>query len=148
MFKSEETEKFQSDNTVIQPNGYLLILDRENLTVLTASENFSRVVFGGANTILGHSFEDLFGAPITANLRRRLDREGRILMLISGVFPVFERGRFNCFGQTIDDKIILEMEESHETGEASTEQTAALTEAVATFGKVGCIEELIQLIPS
>ena len=147
MFKNEQSEKYQSDNTVIQPSGYLMILDKENLRVLTASENFSRVVVGGAKTLLGHSFESLFGAPIAANLRRRIDKEGRILMLISGYFPLFEQGKFNCYVQTVDGKVMLEMEESHDSAEPSAEKTVALTEAVAAFGKAGNIDELVRVIP-
>jgi len=148
MFKNENAEKFQSNEATIQPNGYLIVLDTHDLRVVKASTNFNRIVVGGAKTILGHTFDDLFGTAITANLRRRINQEGRTLMLISGDFPLFERRRFNCFVQTVDNRVIFEMEESQENAEASTEQTVALTEAVASFGKVRSIEELIELIPS
>ena len=147
MFKNENAEKFQSDEPTIQPNGYLMVLDREDLRVVKASANFSRIVVGGAKTILRHSFDDLFGAAITANLKRRINHEGRTLMLISGDFPLFDQRRFNCFVQTVDERILIEMEESQANAEASTEQTMALTEAVAAFGRVGSIEELMELIP-
>ncbi|MBX9949283.1 MAG: GAF domain-containing protein [Candidatus Obscuribacterales bacterium] len=147
MFKNENAEKFQSDEPTIQPNGYLMVLDREDLRVVKASANFSRIVVGGAKTILRHSFDDLFGAAITANLKRRINHEGRTLMLISGDFPLFDQRRFNCFVQTVDERILIEMEESQDNAEASTEQTMALTEAVAAFGRVGSIEELMELIP-
>ena len=147
MFKNEETEKFQSDEAAIQPNGYLMVLNKEDLKVVKASNNFSKIVVGGAKTILGHTFDELFGAAITANLRRRINQEGRVLMLISGDFPLFDQRRFNCFVQTQGDRILIEMEETHETAEASTEQTVALTDAVATFGSVKNIEELVELIP-
>lgn len=147
MFKNEEAEKFPSNEATIQPNGFLLVLEKEELTVVKASTNFSKIVVGGAKTIIGHTFDELFGAAITANLRRRINQEGRTLMLISGDFPLFDQRKFNCFVQTIGNRILIEMEESEDDTEASTEQTMALTEAVASFGKVGSIEELIQLIP-
>ena len=148
MFKNENAEKFQSNEPTIQPNGYLLVLEKEDLRVVAASSNFSKIVVGGAKTILGHTFDELFGAAITANLRRRLNQEGRTLMLISGDFPLFDHRRFNCYVQTMSNRVLIEMEESQEDAEASTEETVALTEAVAAFGRVTSIETLIELIPS
>ncbi len=147
MLNNEETEKILSDYKSIQPTGYLMVLNVEKLEVIQASSNFSKIVVGGARTILGHTFDELFGAPIAANLRRRINKEGRILMLISGDFPLFDLRKFNCLVQTIDDKIIVEMEESIDSAEPSADQTASLTDAVAAFGKAESITDLTQMIP-
>jgi light-regulated signal transduction histidine kinase (bacteriophytochrome) len=151
MFNIDDTEKQPTDyNNVkqyIQPSGYLLVLDVETLRIKLASANFSRLVVGGAKTIIGHSFDSLFGAPIAANLKRRVNKEGRALMLISGDFALFGPRKFNCLVQTVENKIIVEMEESLDASEPTAEQTATLTEAVAAFGKAEDLTALIQLIP-
>ncbi len=152
MFNNAETEKnlseiSLSDYRTIQPNGYLMVLNIDDLRIIQASANFSRLVVGGAKTILGHTFEDLFGAPLTVNLRRRVNKEGRILMLISGDSHPFGQRKFNCLVQTVGEKIIVEMEESLDSAEPTTDQTAALTDAVQAFGQANGLTELIQLVP-
>lgn len=147
MFKNDDNEKFSSSMEVIQPNGYLIVLRADDLTVIKASSNMSRIVVGGAKTILGHTFEELFGSAITANLKRRLNREGRSLMLISGDFPLFDQRKFNCMVQTIEDKILVEMEESVDGSEPSPDKTEILTETVAKFGQVTSISNLMEIVP-
>ncbi|MBA3993188.1 MAG: hypothetical protein C0469_06640 [Cyanobacteria bacterium DS2.3.42] len=146
MFNDQRTEKYSSEKS-IQPNGYLMVLNVENLEIVQASSNFSTIVVGGAKTIIGRTFENLFGSPIAANLKRRINKDGRILMLISGDFPLFGQRKFNCFIQTIENKIIVEMEESFDSAEPSADQTASLTDAVAVFGKAESITDLLQMIP-
>lgn len=152
MFNNEESEKLptrhdESVKQYVQPSGYLMVLDVDTLKITQASANFSRLVVGGAKTILGLSFEDLFGLPIAANLRRRVNKEGRTLMLITGDFPLLGQRKFNCLVQTVDGKIIVEMEENLDSSEPTADQTATLSEAVAAFGRAADLTDLIQLIP-
>lgn len=147
MFNDQQEEKLASGYKSIQPIGYLLVLNVIDLQIVQASSNFSKIVVGGAKTIIGRTFENLFGSPIAANLTRRVNKEGRILMLISGDFPLLGQRKFNCFIQTIDDKVIVEMEESLDSAEPSADQTASLTDAVAAFGRAESITDLIEMIP-
>lgn len=141
-------EKSLSDYRTIQPNGYMMVLNIDDFKIVQASANFSKLVVGGVETILGHTFEDLFGAQLAVNLRRRVNKEGRILMLISGNFHLFDQRKFNCLVQTVDKKIIIELEESLDSVEPTSDSTEALTDAVAAFGQANGLAELIQLIPS
>jgi len=152
MFENDGIEKHsaslaQPDAQTIQPSGYLMVLDVDNLRVTQASQNFSEIVVGGAKTIIGKAFDDLFGAPITANLRRRINKEGRIQMLITGDFTLFGPVKFNCLVQTIKNRIIIEMESSLDSAEPTSEQTADLSDTVAAFGQAEGLTNLIRMIP-
>lgn len=131
----------------IQPHGYMLVLDIVNFGILNVSENFSEITGEPAEKLLGKSFDNLFGFAVANNLKRRVSKEGRVLMLISADPSQFLKHKFNCFVQTIEDRLILEFEENIDITEPSSEQTKILTDAVANFGQVKTIEELIALIP-
>jgi light-regulated signal transduction histidine kinase (bacteriophytochrome) len=152
MFNNDDLEKQPTKHDekmkqFVQPSGYLMVLNVDTLRINQASANFSKLVAGGAKTIIGLLFEDLFGMPIAANLRRRVNKEGRTLMLITGDFPLFGQRKFNCLVHTDNSKIIVEMEESLDSSEPTAEQTATLTDAVAAFGKAEDLTNLIRLIP-
>lgn len=133
--------------SAIQPHGYMLVLDIENFAILNVSENFSEITGEPASKLLGKSFDNLFGFAVANNLKRRVCKEGRLLMLVSVDPNQFLKHKFNCFVQTIEDRLILEFEENIDITEPSSEQTKILTDAVANFGQVKTIEELIKLIP-
>ena len=97
---------------LIQPHGFLLVLERSSLVVIQASENTAALTGTAADSLVGHPLVDLVGAEQCAQIKMML--RGDDLIRVNPLklrLPASREGRdFNVLIHSIDSELVFEAE--------------------------------------